>query len=90
MITLKELYQIAKHELADIIPDENSDFRLEQAVYNESEKFWEIVVSFLTQNLNKSNSPFVQLGQNLPFERIFKKIKITDQKQVLGFYIYNP
>lgn len=90
MITLKELYQIAKNELSDILPDQNSDFRLEQAEYNENEKIWEIVVSFLSQNFNKNNSPFAQFGQNLPYERIYKKLKINNEKQPLGFYIYKP
>jgi hypothetical protein len=90
MITFKELYQIAKDELSDILPEKNSDFRLEQAEYNSNEKFWEIVVSFLIENINKSNSPFTQLGQNLPYERVYKKLKVTDEKQVLGFYIYKP
>jgi thermostable 8-oxoguanine DNA glycosylase len=88
MISLKELYKIAKDELSDILPEDNCDFRLEQAEYNSNDKFWEIVVSFLTENINKSTSAFAQLGQNLPYERVYKKLKISDEKKVLGFYIY--
>ncbi|MBK0369609.1 hypothetical protein [Flavobacterium agrisoli] len=90
MIALKELYQIAEKEISDILPDSFIDFRLEQAEYNENDDIWEIVVSYLTENNNKGTSPFSQLSQNFPYERIYKKLKITDKKEFKGFYMYTP
>ncbi len=80
---LKEFYAIAKEQLEELSPLDHADFRLEQAEYNKKEKAWEIVVSYLVENTNKlSKSLF-------PFERIYKKLKINDTKEVIGYYIYN-
>ena len=51
-MNLKELYQIAKNELSELSPFENSDFRLEQAEFDKDEKVWEIVISYLVENTN--------------------------------------
>jgi hypothetical protein len=82
---LKELYKAAKEQLSETINTEDPDFRLEQAEYNKNEKVWDIVVSFLVQGTNKS-SPLVALGMS--FERIYKRVKINENKEVTGFYIY--
>lgn len=86
---LKELYAIAKKELGALSPLEKSDFRLEQAEYNKDEKVWEIVVSYLVENTNKPIHPFTPLASDFPFFRIYKKVKINDQNEVIGFYIFN-
>ena len=86
---LKELYAIAKQELEELSPLPNSDFRLEQAEYNKAEKVWEIVVSYLVENTNKPVKSFMPLTTEFPFYRIYKKVKINDKNEVIGFYIYN-
>ncbi len=85
---LKELYAIAKKELADISPIENSDFRLEQAEYNKKEKIWEIVVSYLVENTNKPIKAFAALAPEFKYHRIYKTVKIDDLGKIIGFYIY--
>lgn len=85
---LKELYQIAKNELADIAPLNDSDFRLEQAEYNKKENIWEVVVSYLVENRNKPIRSFSALP-DLEYDRLYKTVKINDSGEVDGFYIYN-
>ena len=46
------------------------------------------MVSYLENN-NKRFNVLSPLVVDLPFERIFKKLKIKEDKEVLGFYIYN-
>lgn len=84
---LKELYTISQNKLSEIIKTENPDFRLEQAEYNKHEKVWEVVVSFLVKNQNQVNNPLSTLAQ-LPFDRIYKKIKINENKEIEGLYIF--
>jgi hypothetical protein len=86
---LNELYAIAKRELEELSPLNNSDFRLEQAEYKKDEKVWEIVVSYLVENTNKPINTFNPLASQYPFHRMYKKVKINDQNEVIGFYIYN-
>ena len=88
MMNLKELYQISKKALDEIIENKNPDFRLEQAEFDKVDKTWEIVVSYLEENNNKRFNVLSPLVTDLPFERIFKKMKIKEDKEVLGFYIY--
>ena len=87
---LKELYSIAKNTLKEVIYSDNPDFRLEQAEYDNENGIWEIVVSFLVENSNKSTNPLFAINQNLPYERVYKTFKINQEKKVVGFYIYNP
>ena len=87
-MNLKELYQIAKDELEVLSPFENPDFRLEQAEFNKEENVWEIVVSFLVQNTNKPTTPIGILSTSYPYLRMYKKVKIDNEKRVIGFYIY--
>ncbi len=87
---LKELYKIARSELADIVPVDDSDFRLEQAEYNKKENFWEIVVSYLVEKTNKPMKSLANLtGTEFKYDRIYKTVKINDSGEVDGFYIYN-
>ncbi len=88
-MNLKELYQISKKELDEIIENKNPDFRLEQAEFDKADKTWEIVVSYLEENNNKRSNVMTPLVSDLPYERIFKKMKIKEDKEVLGFYIYD-
>ena len=88
-MNLKELYQISKKELDEIIENKNPDFRLEQAEFDKADKTWEIVVSYLEENNNKRFNVLTSLVSDLPFERIYKKMKIKEDKEVLGFYIYD-
>lgn len=88
-MNLKELYQIAKKELSGLSSIGESDFRLEQAEYNKEEEIWEIVVSYLVENTNKPTSPLGALTGGYTFHRIYKKVKIDNNKNVLGFYIYD-
>lgn len=53
MLSFKELLQIAKHNLKDLSPLQNPDFRLEQAEYKKDEQVWDVVVSFLVEILTK-------------------------------------
>lgn len=87
-MNLKELYQIAKTELSELSSLENSDFRLEQAEYKKEEEIWEIVVSYLVENTNKPTSPLGALTAGFTYFRIYKKVKIDNEKNVIGFYIY--
>lgn len=87
-MNLKELYQIAKNELEVLSPFEKADFRLEQAEYNKEDKVWDIVVSYLVENINKPESPIGMLSTRYPYHRIYKQVKIDDDKKVIGFYIY--
>lgn len=88
-MNLKELYQIAKKELEVLSPFEDADFRLEQAEYNKEDKVWEVVVSYLVENINKPVSPIGMLSSSYPYHRIYKKVKIDDNKNLIGFYIYD-
>lgn len=87
-VKFKELLQIAVEELKDLTTVENPDFRLEQVVFNDSEKEWEIVVSFLVQNPNMKKSVLEIPSFILEFERIYKRLKINSQKEVKEFYIF--
>mgnify|MGYP000954075754 CR=1 FL=1 len=88
-MNIKELYTIAKRELGELSPLEDSDFRLEQAVYNENEKVWEIVVSYLVENTNRPTKSLMALTTEFPYHRIYKKVKINDAKEIVGFFIFN-
>lgn len=87
-LNFKDLLKIAVTELQDLTTVSNPDFRLEQAEFNDSQKEWDIVVSFLVQNSNLKKSVFEIPSFNLEYERIYKRIKISSQNEVLGFYMF--
>jgi len=87
-MNFKELYQIAKTSLEELRPLDEADFRLEQAEYNEKDETWDIVVSFLVENINIHESPITHLRTGLKFERIYKKLKIDKNKNVKGLYMF--
>ena len=86
---LKELYQISKKELEEIIENKNPDFRLEEAEFGKKDKIWNIVVSYLEAKNNYKTGGLAQLSADYQYERIYKKLKIKEDKEVLGFYIYD-
>lgn len=88
-MNLKELYQIAKKSFEQLSPLDEADFRLEQAEYNKEDKVWEIVVSYLVENTNKSVSPLGAFTAGLKYDRVYKQVKIDEDKNVLGFYIFD-
>lgn len=88
-MNFNEIYKIAKGQLIGICDVEKPDFRLEQAEYKKKDKLWEIVVSYLVDKNSEGKIPLSAAitGYN-PYERVYKKVKINDDKEVLGFYIY--
>lgn len=88
-MNLKELYDIANVELDSFFTIEYPDLRLEQAEYNKEEKNWEIVVSYLVENTNKPSKALAPFMTEFPFKRIYKKLKINDNKEVIGLYIFD-
>lgn len=87
-MTFRELYQIAKEALEQLSPLEDADFRLEQAEYSSRNEVWEVIVSYLVENVNKPVTPLGVLGSGYKFQRIYKRVSINDKKEVIGFYIY--
>ncbi len=87
-LTLKQLLDIAKFHLFELAAPENPDFRLEQAEYNKIEGTWEIIVSYLVNNSNKRSGLAAVLNE-FNYFRIYKKLKINDIGEVIGFYLYN-
>mgnify|MGYP006436123733 FL=1 len=85
---LKDLLNTAKSELKEMTTLENPDFRLEQAEYKEDEGLWEIIVSYLVENTNPKNSPFSSITAEFKYSRIYKKLNIDENKNVVGFYIF--
>lgn len=88
-MTLQELLRIAKKQLNGLSTLENPDFRLEQAEFQKDDKVWEIVVSYLVENMNKRANPLSAITSEFQFHRIYKKLKIDENKEVIGFYIFN-
>lgn len=83
---LRDLLDIATSELKELTSLENPDFRLEQAEYKKNEKAWDIVVSFLVPNTNKRLMADLSAFQ---FHRKYKRVTINDNKEIVGFYIYD-
>lgn len=88
-LNLRELLTTAISELKPLTNVVNPDFRLEQAEYNKGRKIWEVVMSFLVDNANKRPTPLNSIFNDLPYDRIYKRLEITDDREVTGFYIYD-
>ncbi|MCP9757571.1 hypothetical protein EGI26_20610 [Lacihabitans sp. CCS-44] len=89
-MNFKELYATSKESVESVLTSEPLDFRLEQATKSKDDETWEVVVSYLVNNLNKpAASPLTAAfgTTNLPYERVFKLIKIRN-KDVSEFLIY--
>lgn len=67
----------------------NPDFRLEQAEFIKKDKVWEIVVSYLIENTNPRSTALGAIISEFKYFRIYKRLKIDEDKNVIGFYIYN-
>lgn len=87
-MNLKELLDIVRSELRDLSSLEKPDFRLEQAQFNQEEKNWEVVVSYLVENTNPKSVPLATLKGVFEYHRVYKEIKIDENKKVVGFYIF--
>jgi hypothetical protein len=88
-LTLKELLDIAISHLNDLTSVANPDFRLEQAGYNKYKREWEIVVSFLIENKNIRTHPLGIPVSEFQYNRIYKKLKVDANKEILGLYIFD-
>lgn len=87
-MNLRELLNIVKTELKDLSSLENPDFRLEQAEFQKDSDNWEIIVSYLVENTNPKSSPLMAITSEFKYHRVYKKIKIDKDKNIVGFYIY--
>lgn len=94
---LKELFKTVQENLIDLYEDAQ-DMRLEQVEFNENENLWEVVVSYLVENKNKPDKSLQRksvlqeisgISQALPFERIYKLVKIDENNDIKGLYIFN-
>ena len=88
-MTNKELFSLAVQNLKEFTTLKKPDFRLEQIEFIEKENVWEIIVSFLVENTNKRLGTSVGLITSFEFSRKYKKVRINNNKVVLGIYIYN-
>ncbi len=89
MLQLKDLYKISQNNINGIVPKEFNDFRLEQAEFDPHNEEWNVVVSFLLENSNKSVNALAPIFTSLQYERVYKKLKLDSVGNLLGFYIYN-
>lgn len=80
-MSLRDLLHTAEQQLKELTNLEKPDFRLEQVEYNSVEQVWDIVVSFLVTR-DSYNSSFFP-------DRVYKRVKINNNNEVVGFYIYN-
>ena len=87
-ISLKEVFEAAKKQFAELINIQESDFRLEQLEYRKEDKTWEIIISYLVENKNRSSFPTAILSA-LPFERVYKRLKIDENKEVVGIFMFS-
>jgi hypothetical protein len=87
-MNLKELLNIAKSELTEMSTLSNPDFRLEQAEFFKDTQNWEIVVSYLVENTNPKNSPLAAITSEFKYHRIYKRILIDENKNVVGFFMF--
>jgi hypothetical protein len=87
-MTLKELLKIAIDQLSPLTTVSTPDFRLEQAEYNKEEKTWDIVVSYLVENTNKRTA-LTAIISEFQYYRIYKRIKINENNEIIGLYIFN-
>lgn len=87
-MSLKDLLNLAVEHLSPLTTVPKPDFRLEQAEYNKAEKVWDIVVSYLVENTNKRMHA-ITIVTEFQYYRIYKRIKIDDNKEIVGLYIYD-
>jgi hypothetical protein len=85
---LKNLHKAIKDQLSDVLPLDNSGFRLEQADYNKKMKNWEVVISYLNEIINKPITSKTSIPEKVEYKRMYKIIKINDSGEVIGFHMY--
>jgi hypothetical protein len=83
---LKGLYQIAKNELMSLYDGEPIDLRLEQVERSEETGHWNVVISFLVENKNKTSLSVIS---SLPYERVYKLLKVNDDNEVEGLLMFD-
>ncbi len=86
-MTLKDLLHSASTQLKDLSTLDDPDFRLEQAVYKEDEKIWELIVSYLVRNNPAPTSLFADI--TLKHIRLYKKVNLDENGELAGFYLYD-
>lgn len=91
-MNISDLLNIVETQLRDLSKLDTPDFRLEQAEKNKEDDIWEIVISYLVPNTNKKTSglggALSSIG-SFEFARLYKKVKINKDGDVIGIYIYN-
>ncbi len=87
-LKLKDLLDSTSSQLKGLSSLDNPDFRLEQAVFNHDEKFWEIIVSYLVEDHNKPVTPMKPFTPQYPFHRVYKKVILDESGQVSEFQMY--
>jgi len=89
MLDLKRLYGFSQKHLSDMMGEKLNDFRLEQAE-NTSDGNWDVVVSFLMHNVNApETNGSIFSGSHLPFERVFKRLLLDTDGELIKYLIYN-
>ena len=87
---LKELFNIALDYLRDEIALDFLDPRFERAEFKVENFSWEIIISFLVENKFRTTYSNNNNGLKRPkYDRIYKRIRIDNNDEVLGFYIHN-
>lgn len=88
-MNLKELYQIAKSELMPLYDGEPIDLRLEQVERDESTSYRNVVVSYLVERKNLPKENLTNLMGGLPYERVYKLLKVNERKEVESLLMFN-
>lgn len=88
-MNLRELLDIAINQLGGLTTLQTPDFRLEQAEYKKDEKIWDVVISYLVENTNKKISIVNPIFTEFQFHRIYKRLKIDENKNIVGVYMFS-
>lgn len=84
----RHLLTLAVDHLSGLTTISDPDFRLEQAVFNEETRMWEIVVSFLIREPQQpSIIPSLKVYHLLQ-SRTYKKLILSEDYEIKGFYMY--
>lgn len=88
-MNFRDLMEIVATNFEGVSTLENPDFRLEQAEYKKDEKLWDLVISYLVENTNKRKAELMSFTPQYQYHRMYKRVKINDNKEIVGFYMYN-
>ncbi len=86
-MNFNKLLDITREGMKGLSKLKDPDFRLEQAEFKTDKEEWDIVVSYLVSNANKKNS-HISIAFDYKFYRIYKRIRINKEEEIIGFYIY--